>query len=755
MHNISDNSKQFTDLHAILRDIASSSNQGSQEKQDLYHDDKKVYISKRSDGTFISLKGRVGKASKEMSADRLASEVERIMREASEAKILGMKLKPTNDLDEMIAGMEVIKNRMIIAQKSVPTFIRVILQAFGHEDKFDVAIKKMNDSILIAKKHTLPRQIQKLKETESGLKTELDTLNSQRNPLLATQPHVQKTILELEKKVETITSNLSFQESESAQFNEELMQQSQQEAVLSREVKQARERVNDLKSQFGVSNNSIFNFFNGPSLSKEQQQKLASAEELKTSKKKELEFIQTSQVKLKKSQNTLIRSIHDNKEKKGKLNLELDVNKQTLKEIHLISSQIDGKQAHLKDISKQIQKLQTQLEEIENQLFDKKIKIEQTGKDSFKFDIPNMDFLNNQIPRESLSIGSKKLLEEIKAKIEPTSEDNTQTYMTAKRKLMFGLSIGQRTTLDSLASHTDFSVEDLQKLLEGGDTTDNMFYLSKHLDELIAKTERHSPQDVEFLSTLQSLQTDLKRSLDSAFINTLISRLNQPNPLEQKQQFAGLSAHIGQQLKEMKRGEKLYIPTSAGGHATLLVLQKQENGNILPIFYNTGEGVEEHMKKELSLTLLLEQINAMQNKFPTTLTFPSINLKTDQTRFESMMTNIFQMQMDRTKTTSDIHDVLRRDLGEGRSGKGKQIQINGICSFQVLSEAFNDALGKENYPKYQLDLLTSINEDFTHMTNPMADQTDKNKKEQTLLQLHEQMLEDLQKEIKEVQKRVK
>ena len=133
MHNISDNSKQFsdnsqqfTDLHAILRDIASSSNQGSQEKQDLYHHDEKVYISKRSDGTFISLKGRAGKASKEMSADRLASEVERIMREASEAIILGMKLKPTDDLNEMIAGMEVLKHRMITAQRSVPTFIRVV-----------------------------------------------------------------------------------------------------------------------------------------------------------------------------------------------------------------------------------------------------------------------------------------------------------------------------------------------------------------------------------------------------------------------------------------------------------------------------------------------------------------------------------------------------------------------------------------------------------------------------------------------------
>lgn len=298
-----------------------------------------------------------------------------------------------------------------------------------------------------------------------------------------------------------------------------------------------------------------------------------------------------------------------------------------------------------------------------------------------------------------------------------------QDYIDYQRKLIFGFSMGQRSKLEILEDDPSLLDIDLSSVLQESDPLIHMTYISRYLKAECAKGESDH-LDSACLKALTKLDEDLTRSMSFASS----SSLNDSDDLSQR---------ISDELIKLNSGERLLIPTGSRYHATLLVLEKKSDGEIRPILYNTGFGLEH----QLGEAQVIERSGKkMYRKGPVSISYPSINLGKNKERFESMMVKIFETGNE--DEMGGIYDALEKGLGKGTPGKPRKIQMNGVCSFQCLSAAFKDILGSSDYLDFKLGLLTHIQEEFEELTEEIKLSNLGDRKSQAMNVLHQKLLED-------------
>ncbi len=328
-------------------------------------------------------------------------------------------------------------------------------------------------------------------------------------------------------------------------------------------------------------------------------------------------------------------------------------------------------------------------------------------------------------------------------------EDGNSEYIIYMRKAIFGFSIGQKKKLFRFQSEK-MDAYNLKTTCLGGDTTLQLFYFSFFLEHLFKSDKMdHSP---EYVQGLEKLKSDIDRSL---FISLHMHERKLQNEMGQEALF--------DELDQMKPGQNLFIPIRTNyakegiSHATLLVFEKLENGNIRPIYYNTNGGSSiELAKKRASLgcDTFIHNFNDRHKGydrslfFPISISFAEINWREKKESIQNMMNNFASI-----KAQEETNTILVDNFGIGDAGKPKRIQINGICSFQCLTEAIKDHLEtKENYLKFKRDFLSHIQEEFQVITDAMKPLIDSDKEVAALYPLHQQLLNENAKEIEIVKK---
>lgn len=340
-------------------------------------------------------------------------------------------------------------------------------------------------------------------------------------------------------------------------------------------------------------------------------------------------------------------------------------------------------------------------------------------------------------------------LETLLEKLGPSATGITENYVWYMRTLLFGFSFGQKNSFEELKKASDLQLNHIQKMFQGGDPGLNMTYITFCLEKLMAEKERNIHTEGS-LKSLQRLHSDLQRSLPFAFV----SHMKGDDP-KYNENLALLVSQMSQELKQMQPNERLLIPTGVHEHATLLILQKKDDGCIEPIYYNTGLGVDSHLTKNLSLKAITDHLNSfLYDYYPISKTYPSIQLSTQKTIFESLMVKVLKLR-NKPEDPVKITALLEDTLGNGTAGPAKPIQKNEVCSFQVLTEGIKDILGsKIYYTTYKIDLLTLMQEEFREITNEMKALVDREdvKELKRIYPLHVLLLEENQKQIQTAKK---
>lgn len=340
----------------------------------------------------------------------------------------------------------------------------------------------------------------------------------------------------------------------------------------------------------------------------------------------------------------------------------------------------------------------------------------------------------------------KRVLRIISNRLGPSPEGETGKYVQYLRTLIFGFATGQKKSIQSLDQQMGFNVNDLKKMLLGGNSINNMFYVANYLDNFLAKQKLEATEDPKYMDALEKLQSDLKRSLPIALSNyTLTLRLQQGDYVGEEE-FQQLFSHIKGSLQEVQVGGKLIIPIQTIEHATLLVFEKMKDGRIQSIFYNTGEGVSRHVTMNLSVKALSDNLNSFVDRYPVSKIYEPFAVNGKMESFEKGMIDLFNIK--HNKGMGEVYTSLENALGAGESGKAKRVQINGVCSFQSLSEVFKDTLGsKENYLRFKRGFLQNIQQDFKEITKAMEPLLEENEEMVAVYTLHQNLLADNQAEI--------
>jgi hypothetical protein len=360
------------------------------------------------------------------------------------------------------------------------------------------------------------------------------------------------------------------------------------------------------------------------------------------------------------------------------------------------------------------------------------------------------------------------LLERIAAENTPQSKKARQiqsflgytlassAYLDYQQKLIFGFSVGQRQAIDELQKH-GITTQNLKNMLEGGDDITNMFYLANSIEELIANPAEKSPQ---YIQKLEIIHADLMRSLPLALETNILDKQiaesqsemvarirKQQSPIEAK--TAALSLKIQNQLKEMNAGESLYIPVGTKNHAIILRLEKTSDGKVLPSLYNTGLGASSHQDFWNQLSNLFKE----HNFSPIKVSYPAFSLTEN---FESKLGGIFTNRM-KNDSVDQLYVKAKEKLGIPQPGPSKKEQINGVCTFQVLTAILEDNLEESEHNQFQHDFLTRLGNEFSTIRNELkittsiafdnANELTDKEKTATVKNFYNAMLEDNSREI--------
>jgi len=676
-------------------------------KEKIYDDKDKVYVSWKGDGTrtLIIKVGIEGKKAKGISAEELLNTVEKVMDVALQTPAFDPGKNETR-LGMIKEGLETLKGRLKAAERSMSTgetVLRNILNVFGYQDKYQAALEKIDR---VKTKMDCSIEIKKLEKRNKDLIELLSPHSTDASK------KTKETTEELESKIATVKKKFSDLQSKVDSLRAD-----------KNKLNINKEKLDELE----VSKSNL--------IVKEKKEDI-SVQSLKAQLNQTVASSFLSAVKVKKALTP-----EEKCDLQAALNAAEKTRNETREELKNVTEMLAEKGK--KEIEKNLKKTIIFLNTAENELKEKEPRILElnSNETSIKAYKEELQKLGQTLSSLKTSSGQKLQLKEkpqfvslnliqniqqkgqISSKLRPVGD--AKKYVEYQHTVIFS-SVGRTTTIEELAKEIGVKPKEIkvyqskfQELLEGGNSADNMCYVSHYLETLIPQVKKGDPINADYIEGLEKLQADLQRSLYFA-----VSASTNMKTTTAK----SLSTEIREALEGMKNGERLLIPTGAGGHQTLLVFKKTENNEIQTTFYNTGEGVERYFDTKFSLKNFGKSFEGT----PLSVTYSNIdiNSKNDQTRFESMMTNILQFPNQKEHTTKDLYTSLEENLQkEGEKltlGPEKKAQINGICSFQCLDEAYEDILGP-NYNHFKLDSLTRKQSDFQEITDalqPVDDQND-------------------------------
>lgn len=348
------------------------------------------------------------------------------------------------------------------------------------------------------------------------------------------------------------------------------------------------------------------------------------------------------------------------------------------------------------------------LESISNQ-YSKKM----CGAEILPIDLSKTPFELKSIARPK-KIAHQLEYEKLLSKLGPTPDGRTHDYVDYQRRLIFGFAYGRRNLTADLKHPTRLELPTLKQILEGVHPVIHLMYITQLLDTLITEKENQAGNK-EYIEALKSLRTDLTRSLSFE-----IPYFSATKDTDLPQVVSEIVKEMSGELIKMKAGEKIFVPTGFRGHATLLVLEKKEDGTIIPTFYNTGGGIPHHLIKGLRLPQSWDKVNASFGMFPLTITYPPIDISNPEgaKMISDLISDLYNSRF--TGEAKDLYQTLQKHLGRGVTGSVEHVQITGNCSFEVLLKGIRDHLGsKLNYNEFKKDLLTDIKKNFSEITDAM------------------------------------
>jgi hypothetical protein len=134
---------QFDNLAHVMEQMSKQTFTHDAEGKKVYDKSDKVYVKLGENDRLVTDIGTQAKREKGVTAKKLAETVEKVIHAAAES---GSKVFDKTDIgtiNNMIAGMEALKDRMKAAQQSMSPLKKFLLRAFGYLDQYDAAINKM------------------------------------------------------------------------------------------------------------------------------------------------------------------------------------------------------------------------------------------------------------------------------------------------------------------------------------------------------------------------------------------------------------------------------------------------------------------------------------------------------------------------------------------------------------------------------------------------------------------------------------
>jgi hypothetical protein len=774
--SLADAMKQISEQKAIEKDGKS-----------IYQDEAKVYVTLNENKRYVTDIGVKAKKSKGIKADQLVETVNRVIQSAADNGAFKFNTSESEvQLGQMIRGLETLHDRIIARQHSISFIKKLIYDLFGG-DKSEVVLGQIGKTIEIAKKHHLKLSAARLEQDILNLERKIEegekewkkqSESKDKSTLESNHAKIEKKVKQFEQQLSEIKSEFERElkdynnKAQSIEANIQKLDQDEIQKELElrsasgdeqKAIRQKENKKNIKGSKLGLKKKLQSKLGKKIELSQEQldyQQIEKNLSEAKTKVGKAQEEIKELEKSLGQNKNKLnnLKMKYDEKHqelmtRQEKINSKLQKEK---RELDLVNSQIN----QLQEIEQTIKKSQTDLEQKRKELEKTKSELqkilpEETDKVSASKGISKPKTKAPAVTSDLFALPAnasplqKQLMSEIQSQLDKLSDSNEAQKF--KRQLIFGFSVGQSQTLEEIAKLDSlFTVDELRDLLEGGTGVTNLFYLAQFLEQRIPQVVVEN--DKVYLQSLQQMQSDIKRSIIFAFraraIERSLSNIN--NPGFAKHSLKRLTTDIISELQrtEVKEGDRLFLPVGTTEHETLLCLQKGKDGKILTTLYNTGEGAEQQRAKGLNLKAAKDFFSHLQGEYPTSKSFPEID--SSKSEFQDMLFNVLNNRLVKG-SVADLNSHLTQFLGIGQSGKAKPLQINGVCSFQVLNEAFENVMMPLDFLKFQRDLLTSIQEEFAELTKRLSVKT---KEEQIIERLHKQLLVDNQKEIDKIKKRL-
>lgn len=745
----------------------------------IYQDEGKVYAKLGKGNRLITVLGQKGKSQKDIHAIELVQIAQKTI--DTELKRSTTDSSRATEFGQIASGLEALRERITVYQNRMSPVKRFILNLFGVLHKTDILVKQIDQTIDVAKKFQLKFEIDTLSNDIQTLRTTISDLE-ERNKTLSED----KSISQLEKEAKRIKSEIASSKSDlekvKAKFTEK------QRNYLDHKIKLDSDETNlndTIKKQISEQQKS-------QKVYEEAQHEEIRTSQVEGAKKIALPLIEKSPAQL---------NYAKAKEKLKETEKKFEADRRTLSELRKQKASLESKieeksKAHEKEenhfnqdlnrVGREIEQKQQSLDINQSQLADKKNKLEKTRieleqnistlaskeemlaskqeayttflatlktKYAEKLEQAETKVKVSSEPTSSLfTIPAKsgtplhyhqaRLIQFIKSNLGLTSSNHEHEILL--RKLIFGFSIGQKQTIKEITkSDASFTVEELEKMLEGGGGLVNMFYVAHYLDQAISSAER-AGKDPKDLVALKRLQADIKRSLP--FILRMRS-IELSSATTRDRHLKELSADIREQLEQLQAAERLLLPVGTNEHMTLLSLEKKEDRSVKTVYYNTGEGVEENLTTGLKLQTLTDFFSAgLAGKYPVKKTYRPFNVND---KIDAMLISVMKNQMV-GGSIADINRHLDEHLGEGKSGEAKDVQISNVCSFQVLTEAFEDILcsDKANL-SFQHGFLSHLQARFETLTKQKT--TAANSIE---VRINQKLLTDNQREIERIEQRL-
>lgn len=264
----------------------------------------------------------------------------------------------------------------------------------------------------------------------------------------------------------------------------------------------------------------------------------------------------------------------------------------------------------------------------------------------------------------------------------PPAEPKNGDY-TYKVRALFGFGIGQGDTLDSICKKGKGNLGKLKidkNTVLGGNLNQNIGYLAS----LKVSTPGFSGVDKKVQETLER----------SERVANILKSTDDPGRV------------VTEELNTMRKGDWLFVETGSAGHATMMAFMKNDQGEIITHYFNTGEGLHENIVG-----------------WPSTgVTFAPVPVKGINS-LSPVVTKLMEIKNNPDSTMKDVNKYLEEQkmlTGKQASTGIKKLQVDGTCSFSALLLGIDVVIAQTVVPankdaaitQYANNMHLAVSQDF-------------------------------------------